>query len=87
MQVDIIPTPMRDGWALNCEDSVVFADAALRDAIAARYPDMWGRIVARRAFVQAILGIEMADAVLPLSSTPLCLAPLWLKSDYLLVLT
>ena len=27
-QVDIIPTPMRAGWALNCEDGVVFADAA-----------------------------------------------------------
>ena len=25
-QVDIIPTPLRTGWALNCEDGVVFAD-------------------------------------------------------------
>jgi hypothetical protein len=27
-QVDIIPTPMRDGWALDCEDGIVFADPA-----------------------------------------------------------
>lgn len=87
MQVDIIPTPMRDGWALNCEDSVVFADAALRADIAARYPAMWARIEARRAFVRTELGITMAESVLPLSSIPLCLAPLWLRSDHLLVQT
>lgn len=84
MQVDIIPTPMRDGWALNCEDSVVFADAVLRDQIASRYPDMWRRMKARRDFVSNMLGVAMHEAVLPLSSTPLCLAPLWLRSDCLL---
>jgi hypothetical protein len=85
MQVDIIPTPMRDGWALNCEDSMVFADATLRNDIAARYPEMWARMTARRAFVRDTLGVPMHDAVLPLSSIPLCLAPLWLRSDHLLV--
>jgi Xaa-Pro aminopeptidase len=84
MQVDIIPTPMRDGWALNCEDSVVIADAALRDDIAGRFPDMWGRMQARRSFVRDVLGVSMHESVLPLSSIPLCLAPLWLRSDHLL---
>jgi Xaa-Pro aminopeptidase len=83
MQVDVIPTPVRDGWALNCEDSVVFADAALRDELAARHPQVWARIAARRAFVSDTLGVTMAESVLPLSSTPLCLAPLWLRSDRL----
>jgi len=85
MQVDVIPTPMQPGWALNCEDSVIFADQALRDDIAARYPDMWARMQARRAFVAGTLGVQMRDAVLPLSSVPLCLAPLWLRSDHLMV--
>jgi hypothetical protein len=85
MQVDIIPTPMRDGWALNCEDSVVFADAALRSDIATRYPEMWARMKARRTFAEKVLGIPMRKAVLPLSSIPLCLAPLWLRSDHLLI--
>lgn len=84
MQVDIIPTPMRDGWALNCEDSVVFADAALREDIARRYPDSWHRMQARRQFVKDVLGVAMQEAILPLSSTPLCLAPLWLRSRDLL---
>lgn len=81
MQVDVIPTPIRDGWALNCEDSVVFADADLRAEIAARHPAVWTRIQARRAFMRDTLGVAVAEAVLPLSSTPLCLAPLWLRSD------
>ncbi|WP_404366604.1 hypothetical protein AB5I39_11175 [Sphingomonas sp. MMS24-J45] len=85
MQVDIIPTPMRDGWALNCEDSVVFADAALRHDIAARYPDMWARMQARRRFAHDTLGVPMNESVLPLSSIPVCLAPLWLRSDHLLI--
>jgi Xaa-Pro aminopeptidase len=83
MQVDIIPTPMPDGWALNCEDSVVLADAGLRAEIAARHPAVWARMEARRRFMHDILGVTVADAVLPLSSTPLCLAPLWLRSDLL----
>jgi hypothetical protein len=36
-QVDIIPTPMRDGWALNCQDRIVFAAAALPAALKARH--------------------------------------------------
>jgi Xaa-Pro aminopeptidase len=83
MQVDVIPTPMRDGWALNCEDSVVFADAGLRAEIAARHPAVWARMEARRRFMRDTLGVTIADAVLPLSSTPLCLAPLWLRSDWM----
>ncbi len=81
MQVDVIPTPIRDGWALNCEDGVVFADAALRAEIAGRHPAVWARMQARRAFMRDTLGVAVADAMLPLSSTPLCLAPLWLRSD------
>jgi len=84
VQVDVIPTPMRDGWALNCEDAVVLADAALRAEIAERHPAVWARIVARRRFMRDVLGAEVADAVLPLSSRPLCLAPLWLRHDRLL---
>ena len=84
MQVDVIPTPVRDGWALNCEDSVVFADERLRAEIAAQHPAVWTRIAARRRFLQDTLGVMLADAVLPLSSTPLCLPPLWLRSDHLL---
>jgi hypothetical protein len=86
-QVDIIPTPMRAGWALNCEDGVVFADAALRAELKARHPDVVERIEARRRFVRDELGIPIKDSILPLSSTPLCLPPFWLAAGKLLAQT
>ena len=39
LQCDIIPTPIPAGTALNCEDSIVLADEALRAEIASRHPD------------------------------------------------
>jgi hypothetical protein len=84
-QVDIIPTPMRAGWALNCEDGIVFADAALRAELEARHPAVAERIEARRSFVRDQLGIAIRDSTLPLSSTPLCLPPFWLAARRLLV--
>jgi hypothetical protein len=79
-QVDIIPTPMRDGWALNCQDRIVFAAAALK----AGHPGVVERIEARRNFVRDKLGIAIRDSILPLSSTPLCLPPFWLSARRLL---
>jgi Creatinase/Prolidase N-terminal domain len=84
IQVDVIPTPVRDGWALNCEDGVVFADAPLRAELKARHPAAAERIDARRGFVRDELGVAIKDTVLPLSSTPLCLAPFWLAHGRLL---
>ena len=46
LQCDIIPTPLPAGTALNCEDSVVLADEALRGEIASRHPELWGGSIA-----------------------------------------
>ena len=86
-QVDIIPTPLRDGWALNCEDSVVFADADLRRELSERHPAVWARIEQRRSFMTDVLGIALSEAVLPLSSKPLCLPPCWLESNRIYAMT
>lgn len=83
-QVDIIPTPMAAGQALNCEDGVVIADATLRAAIAKAHPEVYARMQARRDFVRDVIGITLKDCILPLSSTPLCFAPFWTKPDHLL---
>ena len=84
-QIDIIPHPLRAGYALNCEDPVVFADEALRAEIAAKHPAAARRIAQRSAFMRDVLGIDLKGSILPLSSTPLCLAPFWLRPDRLLV--
>lgn len=83
MQVDVIPVPMPDGWALNCEDCIVFADEALRADLARDHPAVWSRIQARRRFMTEVIGATIAPSILPLSSTPLCLPPGWLRSDRL----
>lgn len=76
-QVDVIPVPMPAGQALNCEDCIVIADAALRAALAARHPAVWARIEARRRFVATAIGLDLKPEILPLSNTPLCLPPDW----------
>jgi hypothetical protein len=86
-QADIIPTPMPPGRAVNCEDPVVFADEDLRLELSQRYPDVWSRIQARQEFMRQSLGIQIRDEILPLSSMPAYLPPLWLSSSKALALT
>ena len=83
-QVDVIPVPMPAGWALNCEDPVTFADAALRAELKARHPECMARIEARQKFMRETLGVAVKESALPLSSTPLCLPPFWLRAGHLL---
>jgi hypothetical protein len=83
-QIDIIPVPMPNGWSLNCEDAVTFADEELRRDLQIRHPRVFERIEARRAFVRDRIGVEIRDGILPMSSTPLCLPPFWLAPDRLL---
>lgn len=84
-QVDIIPVPMKDNWALNHEDSVTFADAGLRAELATLYPDVHARIEARRIFVRDVIGVDLKPSILPMSHAPLALPPFWLASDKILV--
>jgi Xaa-Pro aminopeptidase len=84
-QVDVIPTPMPAGKALNCEDAVAIADTGLRAELAAKHPETWARITARRAFLRDGIGVSLGEHLLPLSNIQLCLPPLWLKPDHILV--
>ncbi len=83
-QVDIIPGPLKPGQALNCEDSVVIADADLRAEIARRHPEVHARIAARRAFIRHQIGCDMSEDILPLSNIPLWLPPDWSHPDRVL---
>lgn len=85
LQVDIIPATGTDHFTTNIEDGVALADAALRAELEQRYPEMWARITARRAFMADALGIELHPDVLPFSNLPACLPPLLLRPDRLMV--
>lgn len=86
-QVDVIPVPMKDNWTLNHEDSVTFADDALRQQLQSLYPAVHARIEARRAFIKNEIGVELKPCLLPMSHAPLALPPFWLASDKLLAVS
>jgi hypothetical protein len=75
MQVDVIPATGTDYFTTNIEDGIALADEALRGDLAARYPEAWARIGARRAFMAGSLGIDLHPDVLPFSNIPAYLAP------------
>lgn len=79
VQCDIIPAPMKPGIVLNCEDSVLFADEALRNELKLKYPQVWERIQARQRFMREELGLSIGDDLLPLSTTPAYYTPLFLS--------
>jgi len=79
LQVDIIPATGTGYFTTNVEDGVALADAALREAFAARYPQAWGRIQARRRFMADALGIRLHPDVLPFSNLPAYLPPFLLS--------
>jgi hypothetical protein len=81
LQSDIIPTGIRPGWTVNCEDTVAIADDALRGELESRHPELWARIRARQEFVRDTLGVALRDEVLPLSCTPAYLRPFWLAPN------
>jgi hypothetical protein len=85
LQMDIIPLSKKNFVCANMEDGVVLADADLRATWAAKYPESWGRIVARRVFMIDILGIKIKKEVLPMSNMPAYYAPYFLNSKQVLV--
>jgi hypothetical protein len=80
-QVDIIPATGTDYFTTNIEDGIALADEALRDTFAARYPEAWSRIQARREFMNDALGIPLHPDVLPFSNIPAYLPPFLLRPD------
>lgn len=81
LQVDVIPATGTRWFTTNIEDGIALADEALRHEIAARFPEAWARIEARRAFMIDQLGIRLRPEVLPFSNIPAFLPPFWLARD------
>ncbi len=75
LQVDVIPATGTEYYTTNIEDGIALADEALRDELAARFPEAWARIQARRAFMGEALGIRLKPEVLPFSNIPAYLPP------------
>jgi hypothetical protein len=86
LQCDIIPATGTDYFMSNIEDGIALADAPLRAAIAAAYPEAWARIERRRAFMRDVLGIQLKPEVLPFSNMAAWLPPFWLAPQQAMVM-
>jgi len=81
LQVDIIasnPDPVRTAI---CEDPVIVAGDALRDALKKEYPEVWARVQERRAAIRDVLGVDLHEDVLPLSNLNAAMFPFMLNLD------
>jgi hypothetical protein len=85
-QADIIPATGTPYFTTNIEDGLALADEALRASFAARYPEAWARIEARRTFMASALGIDLHPDVLPFSNIPAFLPPFILRPDLAMTL-
>ena len=84
IQVDVIPATHTPWFTTNIEDGIALADTGLRAEFAARYPEAWARIMARRAFMRDTLGIKLRPEVLPFSNMPAYLPPFFLSPNTVL---
>lgn len=78
IQCDVIPATGTKWFTTNIEDGIALADEPMREDFAARFPEGWARITARRAFMRDALGIDLKPEVLPFSNMPGWLPPYWL---------
>jgi hypothetical protein len=75
LQIDIIPATGTPYVSTNIEDGIALADEALRAEFEQKYPEAWGRIQARRRFMEEALGITLKPEILPFSNIPAYLPP------------
>lgn len=81
LQIDIIPSV--EGYpGCCCENGVVLADAVLKEEIKKQYPNSWERMLERRTYIQDVLGIQLHEDILPLSSMVAYYTPYLMNHDY-----
>jgi hypothetical protein len=80
LQSDIIASVKDPVRQAILEDGIVIADEKLRNELKAEYPDVYERISKRRSFMKDVIGIRIADDVLPLSNCQAVLHPFMLDT-------
>lgn len=87
LQVDVIPATGTEYFTTNIEDGIALLDEHGRALFSDRYPEAWARIVARRAFMRNVIGIDLHEDVLPFSNIPAYLAPFLLEPTLAMIAT
>ncbi|MHC5373808.1 aminopeptidase P family N-terminal domain-containing protein [Enterococcus sp. LJL120] len=83
LQLDIIPS-MAGYAGASCESTLCLADEKLQNELKASYPMLWQAIQTRRAFLKAVLGIQLSPQLLPLSDTVALYSPFMLQANQVL---
>jgi hypothetical protein len=86
LQCDIIPATGTDYFTSNIEDGIGIADETLRTELTNTYPEMWGRVQKRRAFMEDTLGITLKPEILPFSNLAAWLPPFWMSPQMAMTL-
>lgn len=81
VQCDIIPAVGAPYHSCNIEDGIALLDEAGRAELREKFPEVAGRIEARRAFMADVLGIRLKPETLPLSNIAGALAPYLLAPE------
>lgn len=81
IQCDIIPAAGPPYHGANIEDGIALLDDNGRAALRDKFPALWGRVEARRAFMSDVLGVRLKPEVLPLSNMASAMPPYWLSPD------
>ena len=81
LQMDLIPAGSPDWFVANGEDTLILADDHLRAELQKSAPAAYQRMLNRQRRLRETVGVDVADAVLPLSDTLGWWAPLWLSPD------
>jgi hypothetical protein len=84
VQCDIIPAVGPPYYGCNIEDGVALLDEAGRAELQEKFPAVWSRIEARRAFMGDVLGIRLKPETLPLSNLAGALPPYLLAPNRIL---
>lgn len=80
LQIDIIPS-VKGYNGVSAESTVLLADEALKSKIRDQYPDMYERMMKRRAYLIDELGIDLSEDIMPMCSSVAYLRPFLLAHD------
>lgn len=81
IQCDIIPAAGPPYIGANIEDGIALLDERGRSELREKFPELWQRVKARRAFMGDVLGIRLKPEVLPMSNLAGAMPPFWLAPD------
>lgn len=84
LQCDIISSMGEPYIGVHVEDGIIIADKSTINEIEISFPESWNRIIRRKRFMEKVLGINLAEEVLPTSDMQALLFPYMADTNIIL---